>query len=105
MSTPKLTPEQVAAFEQLKEVEERLSQPSEGEKELAQEMELLTQESLPKVVQLTINEQGLPEINYQSMTVTEVLGLLEFAKEMLLQRRIGNAVYKHNLTNMLQALD
>lgn len=62
--------------------------------------------SKDKIIQLVVGEEGIPSIQYNgnSMSVPEVIGILEMSKEILIKKTIGNTLLQQNLYNMMQGL-
>lgn len=59
-----------------------------------------------KIIQILVGEEGIPTVQYNgaTMSIAEVIGLLDMSKEILLKKNIGNALLQQNLYNMLQGL-
>lgn len=59
-----------------------------------------------KIIQILVSEEGIPTVQYNgaTMSIAEVIGLLDMSKEILLKKNIGNALLQQNLYNMLQGL-
>ena len=62
--------------------------------------------SQDKIIQIVVGEEGIPSIQYNgsSMSVAEVIGILDMSKEILLKKTIGNTLLQQNLYNMMQGL-
>ena len=59
-----------------------------------------------KVIQIIVNDQGIPEISYNlsALSVAELIGVLEMSKRLLLKKSIDSAILQQNMYNMLQSL-
>lgn len=72
-------------------------------------IETLEEEKIPsdqKVIQIIVNDQGIPEISYNqsALTVPELIGIFEMSKRLLLKKSIDSAILQQNMYNMLQSL-
>lgn len=54
-----------------------------------------------KVLQITINDLGLPNINYNNLTLAEVVGLLDMAKKTVEYETLGKVFIQKKLNNIV----
>jgi hypothetical protein len=57
-----------------------------------------------KIIQITFSDTGLPNINYNNMTVPEILGTLELSKSILQSKTIGTPILQQHLYNIAQSI-
>lgn len=73
------------ALEELKEVTERLSQDPVPE----------------KFVQIILQD-GLPQVNFNGMTIAEVLGTLKLTEALIVEKQLIKEVRKQNIQKALE---
>ena len=54
-----------------------------------------------KLLQITINDLGLPNINYNNLTLAEVVGLLDMAKKTVEYETLGKVFIQKKLNNIV----
>lgn len=59
------------------------------------------EDSSVKVLQITINDLGLPNINYNNLTLSEVVGLLDMAKKTVEYETLGKVFIQKKLNNIV----
>ena len=59
------------------------------------------EDSSVKVLQITINDLGLPNINYNNLTLAEVVGLLDMAKKTVEYETLGKVFIQKKLNNIV----
>ena len=59
------------------------------------------EDSSVKVLQITINDLGLPNINYNNLTLPEVVGLLDMAKKTVEYETLGKVFIQKKLNNIV----
>ena len=64
------------------------------------EEETSLEDSSVKVLQITINDLGLPNINYNNLTLAEVVGLLDMAKKTVEYETLGKVFIQKKLNNI-----
>lgn len=57
-----------------------------------------------KIVQLILDEAGMPTIQSSNLTAAEIIGALELAKEILLHKRVSNPLIKQTIDVLAQSL-
>ena len=65
------------------------------------EEETSLEDSSVKVLQITINDLGLPNINYNNLTLAEVVGLLDMAKKTVEYETLGKVFIQKKLNNIV----
>lgn len=72
-----------------------------AEKYNVNENDLKNEESdLEKVIQITVNENGLPNVGFNNLSVSEVIGLLNLALTTMQYETIGKLTIQKHLYNM-----
>lgn len=56
-----------------------------------------------KVIQIVL-EENLPLLQYQNMSIPEIIGVLDMTKKLLLERYIKTPVLKSNLQDMVNSI-
>lgn len=57
-----------------------------------------------KIIQITFSDTGLPNINYNNMTIPEILGTLELSKAILQSKTVGTPILQQHLYNIAQSI-
>lgn len=97
-----LSPEQLHTLKELEKVTENLSKPLPEEKEETQEQEVSTDTPIPsKFIQIIV-EDGLPQISYNGMNVTEVLGALKLSEALIIEKRINKEIKKQTYRALIE---
>ena len=65
------------------------------------EEETSLEDTSVKVLQITINDLGLPNINYNNLTLSEVVGLLDMAKKTVEYETLGKVFIQKKLNNIV----
>ena len=65
------------------------------------EEDISLEDSSVKVLQITINDLGLPNINYNNLTLAEVVGLLDMAKKTVEYETLGKVFIQKKLNNIV----
>ena len=65
------------------------------------EEEISLEDTSVKVLQITINDLGLPNINYNNLTLAEVVGLLDMAKKTVEYETLGKVFIQKKLNNIV----
>lgn len=65
------------------------------------EEETSLEDTSVKVLQITINDLGLPNINYNNLTLAEVVGLLDMAKKTVEYETLGKVFIQKKLNNIV----
>ena len=65
------------------------------------EEDISLEDSSVKVLQITINDLGLPNINYNNLTLAEVVGLLDMAKKTVEYETLGKVFIQKKLKNIV----
>lgn len=99
----KPTEEQKEVAEEFKKVTEKLSQPlpeevlPNGDTE-----EVSTTDTVPSKFVQIILQDDLPQISYNGMSVTEVLGLLKLSEALIIDKRINKEIKKQTYQKLLE---
>lgn len=65
------------------------------------EEDISLEDTSVKVLQITINDLGLPNINYNNLTLAEVVGLLDMAKKTVEYETLGKVFIQKKLNNIV----
>lgn len=89
------------------DINESMQKAQEYAKKYDKELNDVTEEepsledSSVKVLQITINDLGLPNINYNNLTLAEVVGLLDMAKKTVEYETLGKVFIQKKLNNIV----
>ena len=87
-----------------KDQEETLKAIEANNKKLEETKEEVKDTSNMKVIQIIMDETDTPQLSYNNMTVTEVLGTLILSQELIVNRKIKSPLLKSDLLLMANSL-
>lgn len=87
-----------------KDQQETLKAIEANNKKLEETKEEVKDTSKMKVIQIIVDETDTPQLSYNNMTVTEVLGTLILSQELIVNRKIKNPLLKSDLLLMANSL-
>ena len=87
-----------------KDQEETLKAIEANNKKLEETKEEVKDTSNIKVIQIIMDETDTPQLSYNNMTVTEVLGTLILSQELIVNRKIKSPLLKSDLLLMANSL-
>lgn len=87
-----------------KDQQETLKAIEANNKKLEETKEEVKDTSKMKVIQIIVDETDTPQLSYNNMTVTEVLGTLILSQELIVSRKIKNPLLKSDLLLMANSL-
>lgn len=87
-----------------KDQEETLKAIEANNKKLEETKEEVKDTSNIKVIQIITDETDTPQLSYNNMTVTEVLGTLILSQELIVNRKIKSPLLKSDLLLMANSL-
>lgn len=87
-----------------KDQQETLKAIEANNKKLEETTEEVKDTSNMKVIQIIMDETDTPQLSYNNMTVTEVLGALILSQELIVNRKIKSPLLKSDLLLMANSL-
>lgn len=96
------TKEQTEIAEEFKKVSEKLAQPLEDELPNGDTEQVSTTDAIPtKFIQIVL-EDDLPQISFNGMSTAEIIGTLELAKTLVLEKKLKLQIKKQTYQKLLE---
>lgn len=96
------TKEQTEIAEEFKKVSEKLAQPLEDELPNGDTEQVPTTDAIPtKFIQIIL-EDDLPQISFNGMSTAEIIGTLELAKTLVLEKKLKLQIKKQTYQKLLE---